>query len=253
MDLDVTGSGINWSMNLDGLSSNVNLDASDIISLTVTAALAIYVFYERYKNNAGRNTKTALDLLCSIKVYSDKAEALRKHLNDKGIHEAQRSRVQTMLQCMKRDADLIYKCKNLLSKHEPDHKKGAVTRFLDAVTDNERTELQNAKLQIDESIRNLAFFMIFEDFERRLDDQPVNKWLTSFEAKNFWVSRIGPKIETIDIDGFTRAYQKFLIETLGWEERTANELISFESLRRIVGSTIGNNDPGILRNSVCWL
>eukprot|EP00475_Leptophrys_vorax_P024837 TRINITY_DN34454_c0_g1_i1.p1 TRINITY_DN34454_c0_g1~~TRINITY_DN34454_c0_g1_i1.p1 ORF type:complete len:356 (-),score=76.79 TRINITY_DN34454_c0_g1_i1:351-1418(-) len=247
MDLDLTSSGVNWNMDIDGFASHVNLNPSDVISLTITAALAIYVFYDRIKNNVNRNTKTAMDLLCSIKVYSEKSKVLRDHLNQKGTQEGQKKRVQTMLLCMKRDADLMYKCKSILAKHEDSQKKTMAARIHDAMTDNERTELANAKLQIDESIRNLAFYMIFEDFERRLNDQPVNKFLTSFEAKNYWISRIGPKIESIDIDTFTRAYQDFLIESHGWDGSKVGEIISFQVLRNVVGSTIdiGSNPDEI--------
>jgi hypothetical protein len=122
-------------------------------------------------------------------------------------------------------------------------KRSVFDKVKTAITGNDQVDIQNCKLHVDESIRNMAFLMVFESFEEETKSDVTSK-LSSKEAKNFWIQRIGVQKTSIGNDAFTKAYLKFLYETHGWDEK--EEVIQEHVLGKIIKSTIGESSSALI-------
>lgn len=194
----------------------------------------------------------------AVKIYQKKLTELQDYLQRKMAvisgNEAQEKKLNIMRAVIYRDGNSIVRCTEILTKvkqayKDKDHTvwkekvKNSLNRAfyatLDALTDNQRTELSNCKFQIDESIRNLSFYMLFESFEKGNSEKPVTKHLSSLQGRDFWIQRIGADKASVNIDDFTKQFKSHLVESLGWDEKRADDILPTYRLKSIVHQTIG--------------
>eukprot|EP00475_Leptophrys_vorax_P018148 TRINITY_DN24774_c0_g1_i1.p1 TRINITY_DN24774_c0_g1~~TRINITY_DN24774_c0_g1_i1.p1 ORF type:complete len:429 (+),score=109.48 TRINITY_DN24774_c0_g1_i1:1431-2717(+) len=211
------------------------------LKLALVAAIQIYKIQGRMKECYKEEIKaSANELMVSIRVYHDNLEKFKEWIETKNTFEA--GKAQQLYDMLDRDVKDIVNCQKVLEKYLGARK--IFDQIKAAVLDRDRVDLQNCKAHIDESIRNMAFMMVFEAFEDDAKSEVVSK-LSTMEAKNFWIQRVGVTQKSIGNDGFAKAYHKYLSEIHGWDDR--KEVIQEHVLRQIVASTI---DIGGLEDNI---
>jgi hypothetical protein len=135
---------------------------------------------------------------------------------------------------LKRDQERIDACVHVLEE-TLERKDDTWNRWKDAAMNTKEKNLQQCKLDIDESVKNLVDLMVSERFFRDIFGDTSLKECPK-EAQNFWIHSFGMKLGDVELDALAIKYFAYL-QQAHWEGKKAR--LSLEVLQAILSNFFG--------------
>jgi hypothetical protein len=152
----------------------------------------------------------------TVEIFKEKLETFHGHLlsNEGRNPVASNSKLAMM---------------ELLKKNESEMEK---------LNFNSPGELLDCKDSIEDTMRNIVYFIVYGSVEKECKIDPDFQEIQSDEAKNFWINSFGPEVSSIPSDIFADRYCDYFRDRNNWTAVTCRN-VTRQSVRNVVRSILG--------------